>query len=178
MVSNFHSGIILMVAILHNLARVAPEDTICVRRKGVTSHTPSMHMPTSDCPSCPLLTSKRAVVATHQDKSDSSSDAKAIPLPAILQEPEIHRTLPRTFAQSLLIQPCVTVQQLADLCKLLPAEHLTRKSVDSKGSVWVSGAYQKGGLVGQRANLDKFPYSTKCFTKFASSKFQTFVFQV
>ena len=105
-----------------------------------------------------------------KDKSDGSSDANAIPLSAILPDCEIRSHVAENFAQSLLIQPCISVQQLAELCKLLPAEHLTRKSADSRGSVWVSGACQKGGIVGLRTNLDKFPYSTKCFTKFASSQ--------
>ena len=101
---------------------------------------------------------------------NSLKAAKADPMPAILQKDKINLHDAEKFAQSLLSRTCITAQQLADLCKLLPAEQMARESADSKGSVWVSGAYQKGGLVGLRANLEKFPYSTMCFTKFASSQ--------
>ena len=107
---------------------------------------------------------------------NSSETAEADPMPAVLQKDKINLHDAEEFAQSLLSQTCITAQQLADLCKLLPAEQMARESADSKGSVWVSGAYQKGGLVGLRANLDKFPYSTMCFTKFASSQVPSLCF--
>ena len=99
----------------------------------------------------------------------SLRSAAATPIPEVLQDNALNSPAAEKFAKDLLDQAWIPAKQLVDLCKLLPVEHMSRKSADSAGSVWVSGAYQKGGLVGLRANLSKFPCSAKCFTKFASS---------
>ena len=77
------------------------------------------------------------------------------------------RMRPSFFAaQELAIDRPVSRATIGTLFSLLPGEPPHKASGSLQGSVFISGGYSKGGLVGLRQNCSLFPSSTQLCNKF------------
>ena len=72
----------------------------------------------------------------------------------------------RFAAQELAIDRPVSRATIGTLFSLLPGEPPHKASGSLQGSVFISGGYSKGGLVGLRQNCSLFPSSTQLCNKF------------
>ncbi|CAE7331476.1 unnamed protein product, partial [Symbiodinium sp. KB8] len=72
----------------------------------------------------------------------------------------------RFAAQELAADRPVARATIGTLFSLLPGEPPHKASGSLEGSVFISGGYSKGGLVGLRQNCSLFPFSTQLCNKF------------